>query len=58
MREKLIQENSRITTRITDIKDMLADGVPACRAKALEQKLEMLRDVLFYNCEILDAIDN
>ncbi|MFM9151741.1 MAG: hypothetical protein ACKOPU_05675 [Candidatus Planktophila sp.] len=54
MREKLIQNVSKMQSRITDLQDMLDDGVPMSMQKKIRDEIEMLSDMIFYDQEILE----
>jgi hypothetical protein len=56
MREKLIQNISRMQSRITDLQDMVDDGMPydvKCKTVA---KIEMLQDMIFSDSEYLENL--
>ena len=52
-REKLIREVSEASKKITDLRDMLDDGVPANKRKAIIQHIENLSDFIFYTQETI-----
>ena len=54
-REKIIQENSRLSKKIIDLDDQLKDGMPYARMKAIRDRIHMLEDAIFYNQEYLSG---
>lgn len=54
-REKIIQENSRLSKRIIDLDDQLKDGMPYARIKQVRDTINLLEDIIFYNHEILEG---
>lgn len=52
-REKLIREVNEASKKITDLRDMLDDGVPAEKRKAIIQHIENLSDFIFYTQETI-----
>ncbi len=52
-RENLIREVSEASKKITDLRDMLEDGVPAEKRKAILKHIENLSDFIFYTQETI-----
>jgi hypothetical protein len=58
-RERIIQQNHRISKKIIDLDDQLKDGMPYERMKSVHDQIAMLEDALFYNQEYLRGrVDN
>lgn len=54
-REKIIQENNRLSKKIIDLDDQLKDGMPYARIQAIRDRIHMLEDAIFYNQEYLEG---
>lgn len=48
MTEQMLQEVSRMQTRLTDLVDMLKDGAPAGVERRIREEIVMLQDMIFY----------
>lgn len=48
MTEQMLQEVSRMQTRLTDLVDMLQDGAPAGVERRIREEIVMLQDMIFY----------
>lgn len=48
MTEQMLQEVSRMQTRLTDLVDMLQDGAPAGVEGRIREEIVMLQDQIFY----------
>lgn len=48
MTEQMLQEVSRMQTRLTDLVDMLQDGAPAGAERRIREEIVMLQDMIFY----------
>jgi hypothetical protein len=57
MREQMIQKVSRMQTELTDLYDMLRDGVPERIAVKIRQKIEDIQDAIFDEQETLDRLE-
>lgn len=57
MTEQMIQEISRMQTRLTDLIDMLKDGVSSGVERRVREEIAFLQDEIFYANQI-DGVDN
>ena len=57
MREKIIQNISRIQSKVVDLQDRLDDGVPSEVAKKIRQQIDLLQDLIFSESEYLENIE-
>ena len=55
-REKMIREVDEASKKITDLRDMLADGVPESRRKMILEYIDNLSDFIFYTQESISDI--
>jgi hypothetical protein len=56
-KEKIIQNISKMQSRITDLQDRLDDGVPGEIATKIRNKIELLQDLIFSENEYLENIE-
>ena len=56
-REELFQSTSKLTSRIIDLHDQLRETHNFKMRQALEQKITMLQDVVYYNQERISFLD-
>lgn len=52
-RQKIMDEVSKAQKKMTDLRDMLSDGVPEGERRVILRQLNVLSDVIFYNQEYL-----
>ncbi len=52
-KEKLIREVHEASKKITDLRDMLEDGVPASKHKAIIKHIDDLSTFIFYTQETI-----
>lgn len=52
-RQKIVQETSKAQKKMTDLRDMLEDGVPASMRRIIIRQMNVLSDIIFYNQEYL-----
>lgn len=57
MREQAIQRVSKMQSRITDLQDMLDDGVPADVKKKILNEMQLVADAIFYDQEFLENLE-
>ncbi|NBR24694.1 MAG: hypothetical protein EBU08_13175 [Micrococcales bacterium] len=57
MREKIIQNISRMQSKVVDLQDRLDDGVPSEVAKKIRQQIDLLQDWIFSESEYLENIE-
>lgn len=57
-RQKAMNETSWAVRKITDLQDMLDDGMPSSERGRIYGEIEALEDVIFYNQEYLASLDN
>lgn len=56
-RQKVMNETSWAMSKITDLRDMLDDGMPSSVRSQIYREIEALEDVIFYNQEYLASLD-
>lgn len=56
-KEKVVNETKWAMSKITDLRDMLDDGMPASVRGPIYRQIEDLEDVVFYNQEYLASLD-
>lgn len=56
-REKLFRSNAKITDRLIDLHDQLRGTHNLKIRQDIQNKIDMLQDVIFYNKEKIDMID-
>ena len=52
-RQKIVNETSKAQKKMTDLRDMLEDGVPANMRRVILRQMNVLSDIIFYNQEYL-----
>ena len=57
MREKIIQNISRMQSKVVNLQDRLDDGVPAEIGKKIRQQISSLQDLIFSESEYLENIE-
>jgi hypothetical protein len=57
MKEKIIQNISRMQSKVVDLQDRLDDGVPSDVAKKIRQQINLLQDLIFSENEYLENIE-
>lgn len=57
-KEKVMAETSWAMRKITDLRDMLDDGMPIEEYRSIARQIEDLEDVIFYNQEYLWSLEN
>jgi hypothetical protein len=57
MKEKIIQNISRMQSKVIDLQDRLDDGVPSDVAKKIRQQINLLQDLIFSENEYLENIE-
>ena len=57
MKEKIIQNISRMQSKVIDLQDRLYDGVPSDVAKKIRQQINLLQDLIFSENEYLENIE-
>ena len=53
-RQKIVEETSKAQKKMTDLRDMLDDGVPANMRRVILRQINVLSDIIFYNQEYLN----
>ncbi|MFM8758815.1 MAG: hypothetical protein ACKODS_04640 [Methylophilaceae bacterium] len=56
-RQKVMNETSWAMRKITDLRDMLDDGMPSKERGRIYREIDALQDVIFYNQEYLSSLD-
>lgn len=57
MKEKIIQNISKMQSRITDLKDRLSNHVPGEIGTKIRNQIELLQDLIFSENEYLENIE-
>lgn len=57
MREKIIQNISRMQSKVVDLQDRLDDGVPAEIRVKITQQIQLLQDLIFSESDYLENIE-
>jgi hypothetical protein len=57
-RQKVMNETNWAMRKITDLRDMLDDGMPSSERSKLYREIDALEDVIFYNQEYLSSLEN
>jgi len=57
MREKIIQNISRMQSKVVDLQDRLDDGVPAEIRIKIKQQIASLQDLIFSESDYLENIE-
>ena len=56
-KETVMNETSWAMRRITDLRDMLEDGMPSNVRSEIYSEIESLEDAIFYNQEYLSTLE-
>jgi hypothetical protein len=56
-KEKVMNETNWAMRKITDLRDMLDDGMPIAEYRSIARQIEDLEDVIFYNQEYLSTLN-
>jgi uncharacterized protein YabN with tetrapyrrole methylase and pyrophosphatase domain len=56
-KEKLMAQNSKATSIISDLLDQIEDGCPWEIQKKHREKIRLLEDIIFYNGERMEILD-
>ena len=56
-KQKIMNETSWASRKITDLRDMLDDGMPMAVRSKIYREIEDLEDVIFYNQEYLYSLE-
>ena len=56
-KETVMNETSWAMRRITDLRDMLEDGMPSSVRSKIYREIESLEDAIFYNQEYLSTLE-
>lgn len=56
-KEKVMNETSWAMRKITDLRDMLDDGMPQAERSKIYREIDALEDVIFYNQEYLYSLE-
>jgi hypothetical protein len=56
-KQKIMNETSWASRKITDLRDMLDDGMPMSVRSNIYREIEDLEDVIFYNQEYLYSLE-
>jgi len=57
MKEKIIQNISRMQSKVIDLQDRLDDGVPAEIRVKITQQIQSLQDLIFSESDYLENIE-
>jgi hypothetical protein len=57
MKEKIIQNISRMQSKVIDLQDRLDDGVPAEIRVKITQQIQLLQDLIFSESDYLENIE-
>ena len=57
MKEKIIQNISKMQSKVVDLQDRLDDGVPAEIRVKIKQQIASLQDLIFSESEYLENIE-
>ena len=57
MKEKIIQNISRMQSKVIDLQDRLDDGVPAEIRVKIKQQIQLLQDLIFSESDYLENIE-
>jgi hypothetical protein len=57
MKEKIIQNISKMQSKVVDLQDRLDDGVPSEVGKKIRQQISLLQDLIFSESEYLENIE-
>ena len=56
-KEKVMNETNWAMWKITDLRDMLDDGMPQAERSKIYREIDALEDVIFYNQEYLYSLE-
>ena len=56
-KQKVMDETKWAMRKITDLRDMLDDGMPSSERSSIYRQIEDLEDVIFYNQEYLSILN-
>lgn len=56
-KQKIMDETNWAMRKITDLRDMLDDGMPSSVRSQIYRQIEDLEDVVFYNQEYLSTLN-
>jgi hypothetical protein len=56
-KEKVMSETKWAMRKITDLRDMLDDGMPQAERSKIYREIDALEDVIFYNQEYLYSLE-
>ena len=56
-KQKVMNETNWAMRKITDLRDMLDDGMPSSVRSQIYRQIEDLEDVVFYNQEYLSTLN-
>ena len=56
-KETVMNETSWAMRKLTDLRDMLDDGMPSSVRSKIYREIEDLEDVIFYNQEYLSTLE-
>jgi len=56
-KEKLMAQNSKATSMISDLWEDIEDGCPWSVQKKHREKIRLLEDIIFYNGERMERLD-
>lgn len=56
-KQKVMDETSWAMRKITDLRDMLDDGMPSSVRSQIYRQIEDLEDVVFYNQEYISTLN-
>jgi hypothetical protein len=57
-KDKVMNETKWAMSKITDLRDMLDDGMPSSVRSQIYRQIEDLEDVIFYNQDYLSSLEN
>lgn len=57
MKEKIIQNISKMQSKVIDLQDRLDDGVPAEIRVKITQQIQLLQDLIFSESDYLENIE-
>jgi hypothetical protein len=57
-KQKVMDETNWAMRKITDLRDMLDDGMPSSVRSQIYRQIEDLEDVVFYNQDYLSSLEN
>ena len=57
-KQKVMNETNWAMRKITDLRDMLDDGMPSSERSKIYREIDALEDVIFYNQEYLYSLES